>query len=706
MYRYQHQQSTFRGGETGDLISEQRGIEPFHNSVELASNCDINIAGNIIRRHGFSFVAEAPDTDAYSHYDTLCWGFRKKDNVLASRTLLRRAMIFGEYIADVYEVTEEHKLGNKLCTIETPFAADSIQKTHYVSIDRGVEDASVKAVLLTNRKMKPRLMVYKNSASAANDFLFQEVSLLNVPKHDFSNGASKSDGVALGSGNITIEQRHTQYNVTATNACFTQAVAEDYNGLIIKIKPVGELRVIRRVDDRKLECVLTRDLGNTEAIAPEDFVLYTGFEPIVSEKRGWFECSAVFQNRLFFANTLDLPNALVGSTTQFKLDFDLGSLQDDEGIYTLIDTHLVDEIVKMQCGSSLQIFSKNQMYVLSSGANTVTPLNAGTTKISQGSGSDTYTQTPQTTEGGILALDSNVQKITYTSYDRSSETYLPIFINTVTPDDMVKQSSSTWSFVVIDYGRNEGECAFFINQRLELVRVRLMLDDQKQMACFTHYQFDRHLIPVKLFNIGDNLYCIFKETYSNTHFISRLDATAYLDYSFKATPDPENKNSVVVPEGCKIRNQNVYCVDTGNGKILNGTIDEDGVLTVNSGGHEVEFGLKYDLLIITHELEGMPNVVVNTSGYKKTVNWLYLSIKEATRFEIGVTGNKNKNILVFKNAIHEYTNVQNPRTEAIKMYDFSGYKDECLMCIRQSLPGKFFLKSYTAQLTAHAPFNG
>ena len=278
---------------------------------------------------------------------------------------------------------------------------------------------------------------------------------------------------------------------------------------------------------------------------------------------------------------------------------------------------------------------------------------------------------------------------------------MPVELNIVTPKDTVTQSSSSWSFIVINYGREEGECAFFINSRLEIVRVMLLLDSEKQMACFTHYSFDEHLLPLKLFNVGTNLYCIFRETYQNSCFIARIDTEAYLDYSFRAIPDPENKHSVVVPGDCNIRNQNVYCIDRVSGDVLNGHIDNDGVLTCDSNGHEVEFGLSYDLALLTHELQGSPETVANTSGYKKTVNSIYLSIKEATKFDIGIGGNKDKSIFKFKSVITKYTNVHKPYMEGIYVSDFSGYNDECLMYINQHIPGKFFLKNYTANLTAH-----
>lgn len=705
MYIYNQQQSTFRGGEVGEGISEQRGISPYYNTVEYAINCNVNNMGNVFRRSGFSFVASAPATDAFYHYDVLVWGFRKFDRILGNRRLVRRAAIFGENVADIYNITENGRLGALLCTINTPFSASVIQQTHYVSIERGVEDASVKAVLFTNRKIKPKFMLYKNEASEEADFSFQDVPLQNLPKHDFSNGSQKLTGTELGSGTVNIEQQHSQYVVRAQNPCFTTALADDYNGLVIKIKPIGALRIIRRVNDTTLDCLLMQDLGNTSNIAPADFVLYTGYEPIASDKRGWFECSAIFQNRLFFANTFDLPNALVGSTTQFKLDFDLGSLQDDDGVFTLIDTQLVDEVVKMQRGSSLLIFSKTQMFVLSSGANTVTPLNIGTTQISKGGGSDVYTQTPQTVEGGVLTIDSDVQKIFYITYDRSSETYLPMQLNSVLPKNLVKQSANTWSFIVINYGEDEGECAFFINSDMAIVRVMLTLDDEKQPACFTHYTFDNGIIPLKLFNIGKDLYCIFKEQDEQSLFIARMDKEAFLDYSFKAVPPPDQKDKVIVPEGCKIRNKEVYCIDRENGNLLQGYIDEDGILEVAANGHEVEFGLPFSLSILTHEIQGMPNAVPNLGGYKKVLNRLYLSVQEATTFRVGVSDNDPNSVIDYKTYIPKEHNVHYPYKKPIIAQDISGYYDECKIWIKQDLPGKFYLKNFTAQITAHTPFS-
>ena len=115
------------------------------------------------------------------------------------------------------------------------------------------------------------------------------------------------------------------------------------------------------------------------------FILELGWEPIVSTRRGWFECGTVHDNRLFLANTRDLPNALIASTTEFKLDFDLGSMQDDDACYTLMPTGLTDEIVNLVGGSTLHIFTRNNVFVLSVGGGAVVPSTFDTTKISQGS---------------------------------------------------------------------------------------------------------------------------------------------------------------------------------------------------------------------------------------------------------------------------------------------------------------------------------
>ena len=699
MYQYQHCQTSFKSGEIGEGISEQRGLQIYHSSLSVAQNANVNITGNIYNRKGFSYVTGAPVTDAFYHYDATVWSFRAAGN-LGERNIVRRAIIFSENLATVYNVTQNEKLGDLLCTFNTGKPAVVMQQTHYVPIERGDGDYSTKAILFTNRKLKPFILSYKNEASQAQDFKIETVPLYNIPKHDFSNGANDKTGTELGTGNLNIVQKNSQYNVVATNDAFTTGLCADYAGLIVRLKPIGELRVIRRLNAKTLECQLTQDLGNAEQIRAEDFTLALGYEPIASDTRGWFECSAIFQNRLFLANTYDLPNALIGSTTQFKFDFDLGSMQDDDGCYTLVDTHLVDEIVKLQRGSSLHIFSKNQMFVLSSGANTVTPLSVGTTQISQGGGSDTYTQTPQTQAGGIVCIDSKIQKLFYISYDRASETYLPNVLNVIMPNGMVTQAAETWSFVVINYGMDEGECAFFINRNYQIVRVMLTFGEN-ETPCFTHYQFSDELIPLKLFNIGKNLYCIFRKPVTNECFIAVLDDNVYLDCAVDVAI--QDKGQGVLPVNFPAFT-NGYLIDKTTGGGMPYKVPSDGHIELDEAyeGHTVQIGVPYTFLAITHELEGVPQNVLNTQGYVKMLNWLYISIKKATRLYVGCSDNQED--AEFQYHLTCNASFKKPRTEPIKANNFDGYMNEPILYFKQEVPGDVFIKSYTAQLTAFTPF--
>lgn len=699
MYRYQHQQTTFQSGEVGDGISEQRGLAVYHSSLNVAQNCNINIPGNLYNRNGFSWVREAPATDAFFHYDTVVWSFRIAGG-FGERRIIRRVIIFSENIATVYNITPDEKLGDELCVINTGKSAAIMQQTHYVPVERGDGSYSAKAIIFTNRHVRPFILSYRNEASNADDFRFEDIPLYNIPKHDFSNGSQNKTGTELGTGNLNIVQKNSQYNVVATNNAFTTALCNDYAGLIVKIKPIGALRVIRRLDDKTLECWLTQDLGNAEQIRPEDFVLELGWEPIASDTRGWFECSAIFQNRLFFANTYDLPNALIGSTTQFKFDFDLGSMQDDDGLYTLVDTKLVDEIIKLQTGSSLHIFSKNQMYVLSSGSNAVTPLNVGTTQISQGGGTDLYTQTPQTQSGGIICIDSDIQKLFYISFDRSSETYMPKALNIVMPNGLVTQSSDTWSFVVINYGMDEGECAFFINQNYQIVRVMLVVSEDTT-PCFTHYSFDRNLIPLKLFNIGKNLYCIFRKDLSNECFIGKLDKNAFMDGAVEVELD--NLGEATLPEHYPIFD-NAYLINKNTGSGRPFVIPQDRKINIpKMAEQKLQIGIPYTFFVMTHELIGNPHTVLNTQGYVKILNWLSVSIKKATRLYVGASDNKDASTFQYQLTCNR--NFNNPRTEPIKASNFSGYMNNPILYFKQETPGEISIKSYTAQLSAYTPFD-
>ena len=141
-----------------------------------------------------------------------------------------------------------------------------------------------------------------------------------------------------------------------------------------------------------------------------------------------------------------------------------------------------------------------------------------------------------------MYIDSSLEKLFYIAYDRNSESYSPSALNLILPDGLIKQSADTYSLVLINYGRDLGECVFFINERLEIVRGLLTLEEDA-IPCFTHYKFPDTFQPVKLFAIKKNPYCIFHETQSNTNFVTVLDDAAYLDAEHQLRLDEEGKGA-------------------------------------------------------------------------------------------------------------------------------------------------------------------
>lgn len=80
-------------------------------------------------------------------------------------------------------------------------------------------------------------------------------------------------------------------------------------------------------------------------------------EPIWSEKRGWPTVCAFYQNRLFLAGSQFLPNSILGSQVNDFFDFDLGSGQDDYGIFDSLNTDQYNEITAIHVGRNLQVFT-------------------------------------------------------------------------------------------------------------------------------------------------------------------------------------------------------------------------------------------------------------------------------------------------------------------------------------------------------------
>ena len=151
---YTHRQDTFRVGELGECIREQRNLETaYWNSVEKLQNGNLTITGGVKTRGGFRWITEdLPATDAFGHYHFCMWTFRQEG--MPDRTFLARAVIFGENVADIWEVDiATGRLTNKLCQIDTGKAASLMQKTHWVAIEHGNDNRSQKAILFTMLKL-------------------------------------------------------------------------------------------------------------------------------------------------------------------------------------------------------------------------------------------------------------------------------------------------------------------------------------------------------------------------------------------------------------------------------------------------------------------------------------------------------------------------------------------------------------------------
>lgn len=696
---YTHRQDAFRIGELGDGIREQRNLDvAYWNSVEKLLNANLTTTGGVKTRGGFRFITtDLPTTDPFGHYHFCVWTFRQEN--VPDRTFLVRAIIFGENVADIWEVdVATERLTRKLCRITTGKPASLMQKIHWVAIEHGADNRSQKAILFTNRHVKPFLLLYKNSASQPNDFQITDVPLKNIPKHDFSYGANDRSGVDIGTGALRVVQKNTQYDVIATNDAFTTGLCPDYSGLIIKLKPVGELRVIRRKDNKTLECNLTEDLGNVVDIAPQDFTISLGYEPIASNTRGWFECCEIFQGRLFLANTYDLPNALIFSTSRFKLDFNLGALQDGDGGFVLVDTKLVDEIVQLKAFSSLMAFSKNQMYVLASGANALTPLNAGMTQISQGGGCDTFTQTPQTQTGGIVVLDSDIEKLFYVSYDQGSETYVPNIINPVLPDEYLKQNSATWSFIIINYGKTQGECAFFINRANQIVRCLLTLNEERGIPGFTRYTFNRYFVPEKLFNVGKTLYCIFRIEPIDRRCICMYDPEMPFDCGMNVTTNV-NGDAMLDSDLLDGKTVAVYCPD--NRAVQHVDVSSRSISTQFSQKNVV-VGFDWTFLMQTHSMLGRPGVVPDLGGCKKSVRRIYVNLCETDRLRFAIHDNGHDEAGetfhdLVKNIYGEYTQA------GVTSCCYGGYKMNPQLVFYANTPARAHIMGFTAGLTAYMP---
>lgn len=148
------------------------------------------------------------------------------------------------------------------------------------------------------------------------------------------------------SGNITLTASAPTFTVDHIN----QFVSGNF----------GRARIVGFTSTTVVKAITVVPFFDTSAT--NEWKLETGYEDAWSDARGWPRAVIFFQDRLVFAGTRSLPNALWLSRIGDYYNFDPAQALDDDAIFVFIRADDVPAIYQMKVDRHLQLFTSSAEY--------------------------------------------------------------------------------------------------------------------------------------------------------------------------------------------------------------------------------------------------------------------------------------------------------------------------------------------------------
>ena len=361
-------QNDFTSGEIDPKLRARTDITQYKSALTTAQNVSIQPQGGAVRRDGTKFVHEL-DAGAANAVRMVGFEFSVSDSYM---------LVFTPGKMYVYKnrtlVTNINGSGNDFLVVST-LTASILPEMNWVQ--------SADTVIVVHEDLAPVKIV---RGATDSDWTASTITFDFVPKHAFTltvtTGSSFNTGVPHDhlravsgtSGNITMTAKHSgsDANIFTSGA----AASGSYVGQYINVTPFGRLRIVRKVNDAKLECFAEVPLFDTGNIDDADWELEEGYEDTWSSTRGWPRSVVFHEGRLYFGGSKQRPSTIWGSRVSDFFNFDPGEALDDASVEASLDTGTFNAIVDMYAGRNLQIFTTGgEFYVPQALDDPITPAN-------------------------------------------------------------------------------------------------------------------------------------------------------------------------------------------------------------------------------------------------------------------------------------------------------------------------------------------
>lgn len=643
-------QTSMSSGEVSESAASRIDLELFNKALKYAGNVYINWTGNVVKREGTQMIAQ--DDDVLRIEGFMFNGDQKY--LLAFKTTG----------IDVYYE------GTKLTTVAETFTEKQISEFKYTQ-------SGDTFIIFHNSFIPKKLLRQSHSV-----WTISSISFSNIPYYVYGT-------INLSSPNSNLTYTSTRGNTKITLG--SSVASSDWVGQKIYLDKGGVLEIYKYTSGTVVWGRWKIEPPDSSTVASYEWELHKGYEPVMSNTRGYPSCGCFGKSRLYMGGIRDFPQCILVSNVDDYFNFDLGTGLADEGIMYVLDTF--SPITSMKFNQTLLTFTKDTEHFLnytSSGVITPETFNMSTAS-KHGSSCE-----PIDLDGVTCFAEKSGHILRSFIYDDNMRNYNAENISVLAPHLIknVKKMATRQS-----YDKNPNNLGYLLNSDGTITLLNLLREQNLKAfsRCETKGEYK------DLCSVGDNVYCLCDRDIAGTtkRFIERFDNDYQLDCAIKKTSvDNETDwSGLGVFDGAEmdvigddVFYSGKYPVENGDMTGVSGLegVQQD-VLGVGDGFKKIEVGFGYTPKITTVGLEYQTQQGISFGEIKRLI---YVNAKVIDTLGINVIykGNKYKiNYIDFgENTLNNKLNLE---TGFKKVYA-SGYGDIMEITITQDFPTKFNLVGF------------
>lgn len=375
-------QTSFVGGVLDPQLYGRLDLETYRRAAAKLDNVVVMPQGGVRRRPGMQYISHVHEN---ARTRLVPFSFNDVDQYLLVFTPARIDVVKGDAV--VASVTDS-ALG-----VLTETVLEHMNWTQ-----------SNDVLILVHPDIQP-IEISRTSDTVWN---VATLALNNLPV--FAYG---SITVAAQTGNMTPSATVGQITLTRSAGTFDAADVGQY-----ALFSQGRVLITEITTATTAKGIVHTELTNTSA---RPWELESGYEPVMSDLRGWPASVTFFQGRLVLGGLKSRPQTLLMSKVGDYFNFDVGHGLADMAIDVTIDDDRVNTIRHLFPGRDLQVFtSGGEFYVASSDGAVVTPSGVQVRRTSfHGAG---FVR-PESVDGATLFVEKNRRVIRQFLYSDVEQTY-------------------------------------------------------------------------------------------------------------------------------------------------------------------------------------------------------------------------------------------------------------------------------------------